>query len=260
MKTSSKTLIWIAAVSAVIVGGLFVAFNYDSISASIAAKRERTKLRKQLSQIQVDTTAIDCFHNIILMDQSGSMSSLRESAIDGAQEIINSIRVAQDTIKNAGQNLTLAFFDGAQELRLKYVVDNQPIGDAIADLKQYSPDGNTPLHDAIGTVIMNHLSKVGPHDYVMMTIITDGLENASQKYYAADIKAMVDSLSAKNWAFTYIGANQDAILEGGRIGIRDSYNYDNTRSGYRRMIGSENLRRNHEISRITNQRGRKNGK
>ena len=93
-----------------------------------------------------------------------------------------------------------------------------------------------------------------------MTIITDGLENASQKYYAADIKAIVDSLSAKNWAFTYIGANQDAILEGGRIGIRDSYNYDNTRSGYRRMIGSENLRRNHEISRITNQRGRKNGK
>ena len=260
MKTYSKTLIWIAAVSAVIVGGLFVAFNYDSISASIAAKRERAKLRKQLSQIQVDTTAIDCFHNIILMDQSGSMSSLRETAIDGAQEIINSIRVTQDTIKNAGQNLTLAFFDGAQELRLKYVVENQPIGDAIADLKQYSPDGNTPLHDAIGTVIMNHLPKVGPHDYVMMTIITDGLENASQKYYAADIKAIVDSLSAKNWAFTYIGANQDAILEGGRIGIRDSYNYDNTRSGYRRMIGSENLRRNHEISRITNQRGRKNGK
>lgn len=260
MKTSSKTLIWIAAVSAVIVGGLSVAFNYDSISASIAAKRERAKLRKQLSQIQVDTTAIDCFHNIILMDQSGSMSSLRETAIDGAQEIINSIRVAQDTIKNAGQNLTLAFFDGAQELRLKYVVENQPIGDAIADLKQYSPDGNTPLHDAIGTVIMNHLPKVGPHDYVMMTIITDGLENASQKYYAADIKAIVDSLSAKNWAFTYIGANQDAILEGGRIGIRDSYNYDNTRSGYRRMFGSENLRRNHEISRITNQRGRKNGK
>lgn len=260
MKTYSKTLIWIAAVSAVIVGGLFVAFNYDSISASIAAKRERAELRKQLSQIQVDTTAIDCFHNIILMDQSGSMSSLRETAIDGAQEIINSIRVAQDTIKNAGQNLTLAFFDGAQELRLKYVVENQPIGDAIADLEQYSPDGNTPLHDAIGTVIMNHLPKVGPHDYVMMTIITDGLENASQKYYAADIKAIVDSLSAKNWAFTYIGANQDAILEGGRIGIRDSYNYDNTRSGYRRMIGSENLRRNHEISRITNQRGRKNGK
>lgn len=259
MKTSTKTLIWIAAVSAAVVGGLFVAFNYDSISATIAAKREMAKIRKQLSQIQADTTTIDCIHNIILMDQSGSMESLKETAVDGAQEAINSIRIAQDTIKNVGQNLTLAFFDGARELRLKYIVDNQPIGDAKADLGQYSPDGNTPLHDAIGTVIMNHLPKVGLHDYVMMTIITDGLENASQKYHAPDIKDMVDSLSAKNWTFTYIGANQDAILEGGRMGISDSYNYDNTHSGYREMIGAENYRRNTRISRISKERGRKDG-
>ena len=259
MKTSTKTLLWIAAVSAVIVGGLFVAFNYDSISASVSVKREKTKFRKQHSQIQVETTEIDCFHNIILMDQSGSMTSLKETALDGAQEVINSIQMAQDTIKNAGQKLTLAFFDGANELHLKYVVNNEHIGDAKADLRQYSPDGNTPLYDAIGTVIMNHLPKVGPHDYVMMTIITDGLENASKKYRASDIKAMVDSLSAKDWAFTYIGANQDAILEGGRMGIRDSYNYDNTHSGYRKMIGAENYRRNTQISRITRDRGHRSG-
>ena len=208
------------------------------------------------SKNQADVAPVENFHSIILMDESGSMMALKKTAIEGAEEVIKSVQAASDTIANVNQFLTLAFFDGNNgSLRLDYIVNNQAICDVEADLSKYSPEGATPLYDAIGETIVNHLDKVGPHDYVLMSIITDGYENYSRKYEASDIKRIVDSLSRKNWSFTYIGANQDAILEGGKIGIKDAYNYDNSHSGYKNMIGWDTHRRNSIISRIATERG-----
>ncbi len=250
MDRTSKKLVWIEVISVMLIAALIIVFNYDRISVLWGQNNDRQQL----------TPASDCFHNIILMDQSGSMSFMRNTAIKGAREVMESIKAANDTIQDATQNLTLVFFDGDGRLHLNYVVDNQPITDAEADLEQYLPRGITPLYDAIGTVINNHLPKVDSKDFVMMTIITDGLENASKEYSASNIKALVESLSAKNWSFTYIGANQDAIHEGERIGIRDSHNYENTHEGYGYMISGENYRRNSAISRIVSESRRKKNK
>jgi len=47
-------------------------------------------------------------------------------------------------------------------------------------------------------------------DYnVLVTIFTDGLENASKEYNGELIKKMVDELKQKNWTFTYIGTDHD---------------------------------------------------
>ena len=196
-------------------------------------------------------------HNIILMDESGSMSSLRNTAIDGAADVINSVRAANDTIPDLKQYLTLVFFEGYRKLHLKYIVDGSPINECEAEVDQYRPCGCTPLFDAIGEVVLHHTPNIGQDDYVMMTIITDGMENASTKFHAKDIKKMVKDLSSRNWSFTYISANQDAIHEGNKIGIRDSHNYLNTYDGYSRMISSENSRRNAAISRMSREQVRK---
>ncbi len=256
MKTSTKTIIWIAAASAAVLCGFLVAANYTMISAYVEAKRQGAEIRRQIRRLKADTTAIENFHNIVLMDMSGSMHGLRNTAVEGAREIIRSVKAASDTIGGARQNLTLVFFDGDERgrLRLDHAVYDEPVETeegASGGLKRYIPDGCTPLYDAIGKVIVDHLDRVGPHDYVLMTIITDGLENSSVLYGAADIRKLVGSLSEKNWAFTYIGANQDAVYEGGRIGIKDSYNYDNTYNGYRKMIKSETTRKNGVISRLS---------
>ena len=255
MKTTTKTFLWIAVAAICLLAGSYAVESINRIKSNIASKRSKAKIQKELASIKTDSTTIENIHNIILMDESGSMSSLRGTAID---EVINSIKAASDSVKSVKQFLTLAFFDGSNGLRLEYVVDNQPVKDIQADLSIYTPTGMTPLYDAIGTVIMKHLEKIGPHDYTLMSIITDGYENDSRKYRASDIKTMVDTLSTKNWTFTYIGANQDAILEGGKMGINDSYNYDNTHDGYRQMMRQDTRRRIGRINGIANGRGRNN--
>ena len=59
-----------------------------------------------------------------------------------------------------------------------------------------------------------------------MTIITDGMENASTEYNSDSIKALVDRLDQAEWVFTYIGANQDAIYVANSMGIRNALQYD----------------------------------
>jgi len=46
-------------------------------------------------------------------------------------------------------------------------------------------------------------------DVVLVTVITDGYENASREYNGKAIKALVEEMKGKGWVFTYIGANQD---------------------------------------------------
>lgn len=249
MKTSTKTLLWIVRVSAVVAAAVIVAFSWDDISGTIKEKRFQRQLRRQTASVTFDSTRVDNIHNIILMDESGSMSSMKAEAVDGAHETVLSIIAVQDTVPELKQYLTTASFCGDNSLNLHYSVKQMPITEVNTDLSEYSPRSCTPLYDAIGTVILEYLPTVKENDRVLMTIITDGLENASRQYSAANIKELIGNLSQKNWEFTYIGTNQDAMLEGGRIGIYDSYNYDNTKEGYREMICKEGIRRNAVISR-----------
>lgn len=249
MKTSTKTLLWIAGVSAIVAAAVIVAFNWDDISDTIKERRFQRQLQRQTASVRFDSTRVDNIHNIILMDESGSMSSMKAEAVEGARETVLSIIAVQDTVPELKQYLTTASFCGDNSLNLHYSVKQKPITAVNTDFSEYFPRSCTPLYDAIGTVILDYLPTVKENDRVLMTIITDGLENASRQYSAENIKALVDSLSKKNWEFTYIGTNQDAMLEGGRIGIHDSYNYDNTKEGYREMIRKEGTRRNTVISR-----------
>ena len=121
-------------------------------------------------------------------------------------------------------------------------------GKPIAEVKNvtrndYVPDGMTPLYDAIAETVFKVDSLVTPGTVVLMTIITDGLENASRKYTSAKLKVLIEKYMEAGWEFTYIGANQDAILEAGKLGINDAYNYDATKSGVNTMFKRENIRR-----------------
>ena len=62
--------------------------------------------------------------------------------------------------------------------------------------------------------------KVHEGDRVLATVITDGMENASEEYSGKTIKALVDRLREKGWTLAYIGANQDCIeLQGISVGV-----------------------------------------
>ena len=58
---------------------------------------------------------------------------------------------------------------------------------------------------------------------VLMVILTDGLENASQEFKRDQIYSMINHQREKYaWVFVFLGANQDAIQAGSAIGIPPS--------------------------------------
>ena len=99
---------------------------------------------------------------------------------------------------------------------------------AIAPLtdKDYTVRGSTALLDAIGKTIkkirdvQKHTAEEYCAEKVLFVIITDGLENASREYSAKRVKMRIERQKKKHgWEFIFLGANMDAIIEAGKLGI-----------------------------------------
>jgi hypothetical protein len=57
---------------------------------------------------------------------------------------------------------------------------------------------------------------------VIVAIMTDGMENASQEWRQPDIKALVEQQTNDHgWEFFYMGADQDAVEVGKGLGVKD---------------------------------------
>jgi len=100
-------------------------------------------------------------------------------------------------------------------------------------MDDYQPCCCTPLYDAMGftlTTMRKHVKTVDDA-VVVVTIITDGLENASKEYTGAAVKELVEQLKGEGWTFTYMGANQDSTEIAFNLSIRNSRNFDYSAHG-----------------------------
>lgn len=75
---------------------------------------------------------------------------------------------------------------------------------------------------------------------VVFAVVTDGLENASAEWSRDKVMATVKDHIGKGWHFTFLGANQDAIAEGGNVGVPQhaSLTYAATSQGARAAMES----------------------
>ena len=121
-------------------------------------------------------------YNVIILDKSGSMSSIARQAIDGVNETIGSIRSAQENNPDQKHMVTLVAFCGCE---MKVIYDNVPVAEAktLTD-KDYRPCCMTPLYDAVGSTItrIHSLKSSDDNSLALVTIITDGYENASREF------------------------------------------------------------------------------
>lgn len=148
-------------------------------------------------------------YNLIIVDESGSMSHLREATLSGINETISTIRSAQEEFETTQEHtLTLVSFDsGSNRHDVRTMIDNQPISE-VKDFKDYMPNGCTPLYDAMGQSL-THL-----HDRIkddkdataVVTVLTDGLENASREWDAAGLRRLIEQLKSEGWSFAYMGS------------------------------------------------------
>lgn len=176
--------------------------------------------------------------NVIILDASGSMQSIYQQALSGVNETIQTIRHGQEQHPEVRQYLTLASFANPDDLQVVYKAE--PI-EFVKDLtpNDYRLRGCTALHDAMGEMITDTQKRAKHDDAVLVTIITDGYENASQRWSGSRIKALVEELRQMGWTFAYIGADQDALAEAEKVGIHNSYSFASTAEDTRAMFAKE---------------------
>ena len=109
--------------------------------------------------------------------------------------------------------------------------------------EDYIACGCTALYDAMGEMISELKRKVTLEDRVLVTVITDGYENASIHWNGPQIKSLVEELRHEGWTFTYIGANQDVEAVAGSMGIRNTLSFDTTDEGTKEMFQKDIIAR-----------------
>lgn len=187
-------------------------------------------------------------YNLIILDESGSMWSIAKQAVDGVNESIQTIRAAQRKNEDQEHFVTLVTFN--DEVRTLF--DCAP-AEGVEDLKAeaYNPSCCTALYDAMGISITKLRSQISEGDTVVVTIVTDGLENASREYNNASIKSLVDEMKAQNWVFAYVGANQDVMEVGASISITNCMSFSCSDSGVKKMSDQLSSARTRLFDRIS---------
>lgn len=188
--------------------------------------------------------------NLIILDESGSMSSIKRQAIDGVNETIQTIRSAQKKYEDQVHYITLVSFNSDSIKTIYANVESDRI-EELADT-QYQPACGTPLFDAMGNALTELRRNVADNDAVLVTVITDGYENASREYDRKAIKSLVEDLKTKGWVFTYIGANQDVDAVATTISITNTLSFSADKEGTSAMFARERKARSRWIDRIAN--------
>ena len=157
---------------------------------------------------------------VFILDRSGSMAGLESDTIGGFNAMIEKQK------KQEGKAfVTTVLFDN----ELKTLHDRVAL-EKIAPMteRDYAVGGCTALLDAMGLTI-RHIADihryVRPEDvpaHTVFVITTDGMENASRHFDAAQVKALVEQKKeADGWEFLFLGANIDAVATAGSFGISE---------------------------------------
>lgn len=169
---------------------------------------------------------------ICILDRSGSMGSIATETIGGFNNFIDEQKKVEGKAR-----VTLVQFDNVYEVVYEGIkLKNVP----VLDSDTFKPRGMTALFDAIGKTLTNQQKRIDDEkwaDKVIILILTDGEENASQEYNEQSVKVLTKEAQDKEWSFIYLGANQDSFSAATKFGINTKSvlnsvsNYDATHDG-----------------------------
>lgn len=158
-------------------------------------------------------------HIEVILDRSGSMDLLADEMVKQLNEFVNEQRALPGEA-----TLSLTVFNH----EVITVLEDRPVKEILViGRNDYKPEGLTALYDAVGSRIDStgeRLAKLPEEQRpskVLFLIITDGLNNRCYRY---DQKMVFDRITHQeevySWVFTYLGANQDAFVEGDKIAVK----------------------------------------
>ena len=155
---------------------------------------------------------------VFILDRSGSMAGLEKDTIGGFNAMLEKQR------RGEGQALISTVLFSNESAVIHDRVDARDVPPLTE--REYFVCGCTALLDAVGGAI-HHIGNV--HKYAreedrpertLFVITTDGMENASRRYNAQRVRAMIERQKARyGWEFLFLGANIDAVDTAARLGI-----------------------------------------
>lgn len=176
-------------------------------------------------------------YNLIVLDKSGSMQAIRQAAFSGCNEVLNGIKDAAEKHADTQEHyVSLMLFDTKS---MPYILDMVPAEKIeLMKEKQFVPCACTPLLDAVGISLTRLEAEVKKHERALasVTIITDGYENASREYNAAQIYQLIGRLKEQEgWNFAFMGANQDVtkVCVDLNIDVQNSHKFEFSNTGAR---------------------------
>lgn len=155
---------------------------------------------------------------VFILDRSGSMQGLESDTIGGFNSLLEKQK------RQPGEALvSTVLFDSQSDVlhdRVK-LSSVRPITD-----RDYFVRGCTALLDAVGGAI-RHIGNIHKYarpedvpEHTLFVVITDGMENASHRYTARQVREMILRQKERyGWEFLFLGANIDAVETAGDLGI-----------------------------------------
>jgi Mg-chelatase subunit ChlD len=178
-------------------------------------------------------------HNLIILDESGSMESIKKTIIQGFNEIVQTVKGIEKEFPEQEHFISLVTFNGFGN-KILHFIDPASKLEQI-DEKRYKPDSMTPLYDAMGfsfAKLRKVLEKQTNYN-VLVTILTDGEENNSKEYSGIAIKKLIDELMLNRWTFTYIGAEHDVEKFAASISITNTITFEKNDANMKAMFVKE---------------------
>jgi len=180
---------------------------------------------------------------ISIVDRSGSMESILDDAIGGFNTFLRSQQAQPGEAK-----LSLILFDHEYQV-VHQAVDIQQVEPLNQDT--YVPRGSTALLDAVGKTIDAGGERLAATpeserpSQVIISILTDGYENASQTYSKPKVAEMIKHQTEKyNWAFEFQAANMDAFAAAKELSIAPDrvVQFEATSQGVREAFAQQSQR------------------
>ena len=170
-----------------------------------------------------------------VLDESASMTRAAIETVEGFNEYIAALK------EDPSSTILYLVTFNSRRRSVAYDFENlREISDL--DVLGYMPEGNTPLLDAVGTTIEstgNYISRSRLRDpHVIVTILTDGMENASHVFTEKDVSKLIAEKEKDGWSFTYLGAGPATWEQGRGMGMRrrnmSEFDPSNPKKAFRR--------------------------
>jgi len=171
-------------------------------------------------------------YNLIILDKSGSMETVKDVTINGLNEQLQSIRKSQKDYPEQEQIVCFSTFNDKVDCDLKWRVPISEIKDFVSS--DYYPNGMTALHDAIGISISKLRKEISKElsnrtSNIMICIFTDGEENCSKEFSNSQAKELIEDVKKSGlWTVSFIGCGENVFEVAHSYGIKkgDTLQYD----------------------------------